>query len=329
MFANLIRVVGDRQAGFVLCLIVVLNLVVGSLVMNFNPDVYPSFFNLDLNFFFQPVRGMHFWLYALLVTFSLFGINLIACTIDSAIRLMGMKTGRLKPGAALLFHAALVLTLFAHLFEGFYASTDRSMISTNGADLPVLGRVQVESLKNIYWPDDSLQDTEVKLSFKTPDGQQINKEIAYNKPAIFDGGRRQVVMLNGQTRPGGVIITRSTDNQEFRMEPGKPQTVGGGRLVLQGLFKTETGVPYAQFFSQSADVGVRPHMMLLAPGQPHSKIDIGGELYEFKDIIESPFIVAIVRYNPAIPLIMVSLILASAALFMLIKWLRIRNTIQY
>ena len=79
---NLIKIIGDRQAGFLLGMIVVLNLIVGSLVMNHYPKLYPKFFNLDLNFFFHPVRGEHFWLYALLLTFSLFGINLLACTIE-------------------------------------------------------------------------------------------------------------------------------------------------------------------------------------------------------------------------------------------------------
>lgn len=327
MLLNFIRIVGDRTAGFILCLIVVVNLIVGSLVMNSHPDLYPGFLNLDLNYFFNPVRSEHAWLYALLVTFSLFGINLLACTIDSTIRMITTRTGWLKTGAALLFHIALIFTMFAHLFEGMYATTDKTMISAQGKELPVLGTAQVASLKNIYWPDDSLQDTEVKLSFNTPDGQKIDKEIAFNKPAIFDGGRRQVVMLSGQVKPSGIIIVRNTDNQEFRMEARYPQSLGNTKLVLQGLYKTEFGMPYAQFVSQAADGKLSQHMMVLIPGQPHSQVEIGGDVYQFKDVIETPFIVAVVRYNPAIPLIVVSLLLASAGLFMLIKWLRTRNTL--
>lgn len=327
MMYSLIRILGDRHAGFILCLIVVLNLIVGSLVMNSHPELYPSFFHLDLNYFFQPVRGEHFWLYALLVTFSLFGINLLACTIDSIIRLINVKAGRLKASAALLFHIALVITMLAHLFEGFYASTDKTMISAQGKDLPVLGRVRVESLKNIYYPDNSLQDTEVKLLFTKPDGQQINKEIAFNKPAIFDGGRRQVVMLSSQMMPAGVAITRNGNSQEFRLEANKPQPVGGGSLLLQGLFKTSSGLPYAQFLWQPENGDQQQRLMVLGKGQmPHSQIELNGEFYQFKEIIEAPFVVAIVRHNPAVPLILLSLILASAATFLLIKWLRTIRT---
>jgi len=68
--------------------------------------------------------------------------------------------------------------------------------------------------------------------------------------------------------------------------------------------------------------------MVLGKGQvAHSQIEIDGELYQFKEVFEAPMIVAIVRYNPAVPLILVSLLLASAATFLLIRWLRTRSKI--
>ncbi len=328
MMYNLIRIIGDRHAGFILCLIVVFNLIVGSLVMNSHPELYPGFFHLDLNYFFQPVRGEHFWLYALLLTFSLFGINLLACIIDSIIRLLNNKAGRLKASAALLFHIALVTTMAAHLYEGFYASTQRIPITAQGVELPELGRVQVGSLKNIHYPDNSLKDTEVTLLFNKPDGQRISKDIAFNKPAIFDGGRRQVVMLSGQVMPSGVAITRGMDNREFRLEANQPQPLGGGNLLLQGLFKTGTGLPYAQFLWQSDNGNQQQHIMALHTDAPHSQIKIDEVVYQFKEVVETPFVVAIVRYNPAVPLMLLSLMLASAATFLLIRWLGTRSRIQ-
>ena len=360
----IIRILGDRHAGFILCLVVVCNLIAGSLVMNSHPELYPSFFHLDLNYFFHPARGEHVWLYALLLTFTLFGINLLACIIDSVIRLLNNRAGRLKASAALLFHVALVTTMIAHLVEGFYGSTQRLPITAQGVELPALGRVQVGSLKNIYYPDNSLKDTEVALSFSKPDGQRISKDIAFNQPAIFDGGRRQVVMLSGQMMPSGVVIARSADDQEFRLEPNKAQPLESGNLVLQGLFETTTGLPYAQLLWQGDghgkdaapddenrharlphpnplpggeganeslrefhvnDGNQQQHMMALNAGMPHSQIRVDGELYQFRGVIETPLIVAIVRYNPAVPLMLVSLILASAAIFLLVRWLGTRS----
>ena len=324
---QIIRILGDRHAGFILGMVVVANLIVGSLVMNNHPELYPRFFHLDLNYFFRPVRSEHSWLYALLLTFSLFGINLLACIIDSIVRLLNNKAGRLKASAALLFHVALLITMAAHLIEGFYASTQKTQITAQGVELPALGKVQVESLKNIYYPDNSLKDTEVALLFSKPDGQRLRKDIAFNEPADFDIGRRQVVMLSGQMMLSGVVISRSTDSREFRLEADKPLSLGGGRLLLQGFLKTGTEIPYAQFLWQSDNGNQQQHIMVLSADAPHSQIRIDGMLYQFSKVIKAPFIDAIVRYNPSIPLMLVSLILASAATFLLTRWLGARSVV--
>jgi hypothetical protein len=326
---NVIRILGDRHAGFILGMIVVLNLIAGSLVMNSYPALYPKFFHLDLNYFFHPVRIEHSWLYALLGTFLLFGINLLACVADSILRLINNRKARLKEISALLFHVALVITMAAHLYEGFYASTQQIPITAQGVELPELGKVQVESLKNIYYPDYSLKDTEVTLSFSKPDGQKFTRDVAFNEPAIFDGGRRQVVMLSGQTTPSGVVVSRSTDNREFVLEENKPLHLGKGSLLLQGIFEIRAGLLYAQFLWQPDHGNQQKHFMALDAGMPHSQFEIGGESFQFEKIAETPFIVAIVRYNPAIPLMLVSLILASIATILLIRWLATRGTGQF
>ena len=325
---NLLRILGDRHAGFILGMAVVANLIAGSLVMDNHPELYPRFFHLDLNYFFRPVRSEHSWLYALLLTFSLFGVNLLACSIDSFIRLLNNKAGRLKASAALLFHVALLITMVAHLIEGFYASTQKTQITVQGVELPVLGKVRVESLKNIYYPDNSLKDTEVTLLFSKPDGQRISRDIAFNEPADFDMGRRQVVMLGGQKMLIGVVIARDADKQEFRLEANKLLPLAGGRLLLQGFLKTGTDLPYAQFLWQSDNGNRQQHIMVLSANAPHSQINIDGALYRFSNAIEAPFIDAIVRYNPSIPLMLVSLMLAAAATFLLTRWLGVRSRMQ-
>jgi len=325
---NVIRILGDRHAGFILCLIVVLNLIAGSLVMNSHPELYPKFFHLDLNYFFKPVRVEHSWLYALLATFSLFGVNLLACIVDSIIRIANNRAARLKEIAALLFHVALVITMVAHLYEGFYAGTQRLPITVQGVDLPELGKVRVESLKNIYYPDNSLKDTEVSLSFGKPDGQRLSKDIAFNEPAVFDGGRRQVVMLGGEMMPSGVVVSRSIDNRKFSLEGNKPLPLGGGSLVLQGFFETGNGLPYAQFLWQPDSGNPQQHFMVLDAEAPHAQIEIDGASYRFDRVTEAPYIVAIVRYNPAVPLMFISLIWASIGTILLIRWLGTRGTVQ-
>lgn len=326
MLRKLISILGNRYAGFILCLFVVLNLVVGSLVMHTRPDLYPSFQYLDLNFFFQPVMGVHFWLYGLLLAFFLFGVNLVACIIGSVIRLVENRTGRLKASAALLFHVALVSTMAAHLLEGIYASTERTMINMQGTEIAELGHVQVASMRNTYYPDGSLTDTEVTLQFDQPDGKRISKDISYNKPAMLEGGRRQVLMLRGQSMPAGVVISRDGDGQEFRFMPDEPLPLQNGSLVLQRLMKNRAGVPYAQFRWQPDNAVPQELFMALDASQPQqAQISAAGASFRFKEIIEAPFIIAIIRHNPALPLIFISLALASLAILLLVGWLRTRS----
>lgn len=324
MLRKLISMLGNRYAGFVLCLLVVLNLVVGSLVMHTRPDLYPSFQYLDLNFFFQPVMGVHFWLYGLLLAFFLFGVNLVACIIGSVIRLIENRAGRLKASAALLFHVALVSTMAAHLLEGIYAGTERTMLNMQGTEIAELGHVRVASMRNTYYPDGSLTDTEVTLQFDQPDGKRISTDITYNSPAIFDNGRRQVIMLRGQSMPAGVAVSR--DGQEMRFMPNEPVPVRDGSLVLQRLMKNRAGVPYAQFRWQPKNAAPQQFFMALDVSRlQQAQIDVAGASYRFKEIIEAPFIIAIIRHNPALPLIFISLALATLAIFLLVGWLRTRG----
>jgi hypothetical protein len=317
---NLMRILGDRHAGFLLAMAVVLNLIVGSLVMNSHPELYPKFFHLDLNYFFRPARIEHAWLYTLLLVFTLFGINLLACIGDSIVRLLANRAGRAKAIAALLLHAALVITMAAHLYEGFSASTQRTLITAQGMELPGLGKVQVETLNNIHYPDGSLKDTEVTLRFSQPGGQQFSRDIAFNEPALFDLGRRQVVMLSGQMMPAGIVISREAGAGELRLETGRPLRLESGSLLLQGIHETANGLPFARILWQDGN-GDQQHIMALDAGMPHSQIRVDGVAYQFADIIETPSIVAIIRHNPAVPLMLVSLALATVGIILLIRWM--------
>jgi hypothetical protein len=272
---------------------------------------------------------VHGWLYLLLLTFTLFGINLMACSIDTFIRLINNRAGRLKASAALLFHVALLVTMVAHLYEGFYASTERTMINEQERELAEIGTVRMESLKNIYHPDNTQKDAEVTLLFDRPDGQHVKKEIAFNEPAIFDGGRRQVVMLTAQKRPAGVIIHSDKENRSYHFMPDKPQHISTGLLVLQGLFQDRNRINYAQFLWMGINGQQQQLFMVLDNRLPQkSQININGTIYRFQELVEMPFIVAIIRHNPAIPLILLGLILASFAVILLIVWIRNRIKIR-
>ncbi len=75
----------------------------------------------------------------------------------------------------------------------------------------------------------------------------------------------------------------------------------------------------------SRDKGVQTHFMVLSPESPYSHIKIDGASYQFTRATETPYIAAMVRYNPAIPLMIVSLTLSLIGTVLLIRWLATRG----
>ncbi len=319
MVYRAIRLLGNRYAGFILCMVVIINLVIGSLVMNMHADLYPPFFPFDLNFFFEPVNSVHSWLYALLLTFSLFAVNLFFCLLESFIRLANSKSNRRKQIAALLIHLALFVTMMAHLQDGFQGRTEQLMITSKESRLTDLGSVRAESLKTLSHPDGTLKDTEVMLQFTLDNGQTLEKKIAYNEPAIFDAGTREVIIQGGDMRPAGIVLVRQSDQHEIRLVRNEPYAVEGGRMILMGVYPSKMGMLMAQVAWQ-AKSGERAKKMLVLDHRAgmHTKLQLAGETYQYRETFKMPVVGVQYRYNPSIPLILNALVMSLVGLILLI-----------
>ncbi len=312
MIYRTIEILGNRHAGFILCLIVVLNLAVGSLVMNMNPEIYPPFFPFNLTFFFQPVLAVHWWLYLLFLTFGLFAVNMIACFIESLIRLRTATTGRLRLLAGIFIHAALILTMAAHIHDGFYGGSGQATLSPEPTPLAGIGEVSARAVHSTYHPDGSLKDTEAILRIVRPDGETVEARMAYNEPITFDGGRREIIIQGGEKRPAGVLLVRKSDGETLEMMPYRPQSVGEGRLTLRGVYLSEMRVLIGQFVWEK--IAEEPQLLTMALHHKlprHNKITVAGEVLEYKEMLEVPVVAVMTRYNPAIPIILLSLLFAS------------------
>ena len=321
MLYSLTKIIGNRSAGFILTLIVVLNLAVGSLVMNFNPDLYPPFFPFDLNYFFDPVRPVHVWLYGLLVTFTLLGLNLGACLIESIVELFQSQSRWQKRSAALLIHIALLLTMAAHLYDGFYGQTQQGAITRQGVDIPGIGQAHAISVKNYYHPDDSLKETEATLSMQLTNGEKLEKTIAYNEPAIFEGGVWEIIIQSGQNQPSGIVLINDANGHEIELAQERSLRLTSGYLTLSGMVSTQVG-PFARL-SWKPYQGPREQLFIaLNPNaQRHNDILLSGERYRFKEMFMEPIIAVMVRYNPAILLVILGLLISTAGLILLLpQW---------
>ena len=326
MIYRTLEILGDRHVGFILCLIVILNLAAGSLVMNMNPELYPPFFPFDLKFFFQPTLAVHWWLYLLLATFSLFAINMTACFIESLIRLKTATTGRRRLFIGIFIHAALMFTMAAHVYDGFYGTSGQATLTPNATSIAGIGDVSALSIYNSHHPDGSLKDTEVILRITQNDGQSIKKRIAYNEPATFDGGQREIIVQGGQERPVGVVLIRKSDGEIFNMMPYQPHQISGGQLTLKGVYQSPMKVLIAEFVWEK--VAAQPQLLTMALHAEmvrHNKITVANELLGYKEMLKVPVVAVMTRYNPAIPIILLSLLAASIGTMLQIRYARAQS----
>lgn len=327
MIYRFIEILGNRHAGFILCLIVIINLIAGSLVMNMNPELYPPFFPFDLKFFFQPTLAVHWWLYLLLATFSLFAINMVACFIESLIRVRSTTTGRLRLFVGIFIHAALILTMAAHIYDGIYGSSGQATLSPEPAYITGIGNVSALSVQSIYHPDGSLKDTEAILKISQKDTGSTQQRIAYNEPATFESGQREIIIQGGQKRPAGVVLIRKHDGKTFEMMPYRPQQMNGGRLTLKGVYQSQMEVLIAQFIWER--ISEQPQLLTMALHEGmvrHNKITVGNETLGYKEMLEVPVVAVMTRYNPAIPIILVSLLFATVGTVLQIHYARTQSS---
>ncbi len=326
MIYRIVEILGNRHAGFILCLIVIINLAAGSLVMNMNPELYPPFFPFDLKFFFQPTLGVHWWLYLLLVTFGLFGINMIACLIESIIRIRNTTTDKRRLFIGIFIHAAVILTMAAHIYDGFYGSSGQATLSPKPTTIAGIGDVRALSVHSTYHPDGSLKDTEASLLIKQADGHTSQQRIAYNEPATFEAAQREIIIQGGEERAAGVILIRKNDGEIFKMMPYQPQQINNGRLTLKGIYQSQMQVLIAQFVWER--LSEQPQLLTMALSEQmarHNKISVANEVLGYKEMLKVPVVAVMTRYNPAIPIILLSLIVATIGTILQIRYARTQS----
>jgi len=327
MIYRTVEILGNRHAGFILCLIVIINLAAGSLVMNMNPEIYPPFFPFDLKFFFQPTLAVHWWLYILLITFGLFAINMVACFVESIIRLRTATTGRLRLFVGIFIHAALILTMAAHVYDGFYGNSGQATLSPQPTSIAGIGDVSALSVHSTHHPDGSLKDTEAILKIAQPDGSSTRQRIAYNEPAAFNTGQREIIIQGGQKRPVGVVLIRKSDGKMFNMMPYQPQQISDGRLTLKGIYQSQMEVLIAQFVWEKISEQPQLLTMALHDGMVrHNKITVANDVLGYKEMLKVPVVAVMTRYNPAIPIILLSLLVAIIGTVLQIYYARTQSS---
>ncbi len=326
---KIVRILGNRNAGFILGLLSVANLALGSLVMNMNPGIYPPFFTFDLNYFFSPAKPVHFWLYLMLLVFSLFCGNIFFSTIETLVSLIKMK--RVSSSAkkkvfrrriaALLAHLAVILALLSHLYDGL-AGESRRILARNpvneesrGTDIPRLGSLIVKSIEREVYPDGSTKDIRISALFRKKGEDAAEKIISYNSPAMFNCGVDEVVIQDGRRISLGLLLSDSSGT-EYRISQERPLLLKNGELYYLGSRKSMGGLSVAWFnWQPGKGKSEKLYMVTSRKIERHNKIIISGEELKFKKSIDALAFSALVVHNPSIIISLGGVFFMLTALF--------------
>ncbi len=326
---EIIRILGNRNAGFILGLLSVANLALGSLVMNMNPDIYPPFFTFDLNYFFTPVKPVHFWLYLMIMVFSLFCGNVFFSTIETLVSLIKMKrvSSPAKKNvyrrrmAALTAHLAVILALLSHLYDGLAGENRRIMAGNpvneegRGTGIPGLGSLTIKSIVRDTYPDGSTKDIRIKALFRKKGGDIVEKKISYNSPAMFNCGVDEVVIRDGRTISVGLLLADSSGT-EYRISRERPLLLKNGELHYLGSRESMGGLSVAWFNWQPGNgKSEKLYMVTSTKVIRHNKITVGGVELIFKKSIDTLAFSALVVHNPSIIISLAGVLLMITALF--------------
>lgn len=76
----------SQKLGIIIGFTVTGLLIIGSLIMNYQPRQYAGLSGEDISFFFTNKKPLHLWFYILFLACILYGINTFLCTLDSIIK---------------------------------------------------------------------------------------------------------------------------------------------------------------------------------------------------------------------------------------------------
>ena len=201
----------EQRTGVVCALTSALLLALGSVLMDRYPERYRGLGMDDLRFFLDPPSFNHVWLYALAVTLAVWALSALVCTIDSlALR---FRRRILRPSAygAPLLHLTFIFGLLAHLWGGLTAESRALQVGPQGFDVDGAHYTPRRLLREDH-PNGQPRSITVVLE-RARDGQRDEVELGYNRPLVFEGGAREILLGRiASGRQGPVLLLTDRRN---------------------------------------------------------------------------------------------------------------------
>lgn len=303
----------SQKLGIIIGFTVTGLLIIGSLIMNFNPRQYAGLSGEDISFFFIHKKPIHLWFYLLFLACILYGINTFLCTLDSIIKKIkgGIKKATLY-GASII-HIGFVITLIAHLIGGLYSSTEPPVsVTEEWTDLGGI-EMKVTDLKTSSYPNGMPKIIEASVTVRK-DGTEFSDTLGYNNPVLLQHGVLEVLMRDYGWIASGVTLV--IDNRTCNLKINETFNVNGAQVRVADLYMPpQYRYPVVKLIFP--DENNRTQQIFLPIGESNAK-EINGTKIVFTDISSVPGVLVSVKNNPSIPLTFVTIFFFSIGMILVI-----------
>lgn len=299
-------------------------LIIGSLIMNFNPHQYAGLSGEDISFFFIHKKPIHIWFYLLFLACILYGVNTFLCTLDSIIRKAKGGVKKVTQYGASVVHIGFVITLVAHLVGGLYSSMEPPVsVADEWTDLGGV-EMKVTDLKTSSYPNGMPKIIEAFVTVRK-DGIEFSDTLGYNKPVLLQHGTLEILMRDYGWITSSVIL--KIDNRTCNLKINDTFNANGTQVRVADLYMPpQYRYPVVQLISTAQNNETQ--QTFLPIGEKNAK-DIHGAKIIFADINSVPGVLASAKNNPSIPLTFVTIFFFSIGMILVILRIISRTVSNY
>ena len=228
-----------RSQGLGVCcgLATTLLLAVGSVVLAATRDGASAAVQLDdIRAFFVQPSWAHVWLYLLLPTLALYGINTLLATWHSVCWKWRNGVRQVQAYAASLIHVAFLVALVAHLVGGLAGGQGGMLLDESWRPLPDGRQARLLSVDVERLPDGMPKTMRARLELQAVAGGVETATVGFNEPLSRGFGSQLMLFQRPVPRPG--VAWLAAADERCKLRAGESCRLAGREVQLVSLRPT-------------------------------------------------------------------------------------------
>ncbi len=302
----------SQKTGIIVGFTVTGLLIIGSLIMNYVPKPYEGLSGEDITFFFKNPRPIHTWFYIMFVAFAMYGICIFFCTLDSILRKVKARTGKIPLYGASIVHIGFLITLVAHLIGGIWSESGMPITIADKWVQAGEYELKVTGLETTSYPNGMPRKITAQIAIRK-DGKETSATLGYNNPVLLDYGTKEFLLRN-YGNINAVVLNIGGKTRAFNIKD--VFEVNGSKVLLANLYlPPQFPLPVIQLVSEGKDGKYNKTYVRI--GRQNAQ-NIKGVNVIFEDIKSTPAVVVTPKENPSIPLTLIAIVCFGSGMLLVI-----------